>query len=191
MISALNTYGKPFKQDYIPGAGMTSISMASRKSPSIRSEMEAFKFDYGEDSNNQQVTETEKNNQVKRTSRSVIRGSNIKINDAKVSTKIDVPPSRAGKLKHEINIGTPDSYVIGYKNSQNNTSIDEDPSMNRSIYNNLQQKIDLNRQLNQIQNTPVRKLATSKIVPETYSNENFTDITKIRPKDELAPITLK
>jgi len=65
--------------------------------------------------------------------------------------------------------------------------------MNRSVYNNLQSKIDHQRQFNTINQTPAnRKIGKTKLVTEASENmENFTDITKIRPREELAPIQLK
>ena len=132
MISVLNNHGKGLRQDYIPGAGMTSISISSRKSPTIRSEIDRIKFDFDDEVNNPVTIDDNLRSKSKRSSKSVMRG-NIKVNDAKIATKIDIPQSRAGKLKHEININTPDSYVAGYAYSHSDSNAD-DQSLNKSAY---------------------------------------------------------
>ena len=90
--------------------------------------------------------------------------------------------SRTSKLRHDLNISTPSSLNMGFRSSNNPSerSFDNN-STNRSVYQNLQAKIDKSRLHNIITQTPnLRKLNTSKFISEPpKTHENFTDITKI------------
>lgn len=82
---------------------------------------------------------------------------------------------------------------MGFRPSNNPSEHSYDNSANRSMYQNLQAKIDKSRMQNIVTQTPKpRKLNTSKFISEpSKTNDNFTDITKIRPRQELEPIQVK
>ena len=100
--------------------------------------------------------------------------------------------NRASKLREDLNITTPESMVIGF-NQQRSINHDEDYASNqKSIYSDLQYKIDKNRKLRSLMGSPPsRQLTNRKITIETSNHDNFTDITKVRPNEELAPLNLK
>lgn len=73
-----------------------------------------------------------------------------------------------------------------------NDYADAQTAMNKSVYSNLQFQIDKQRKMSALMQTPInRKVNPSKIMTiEPISQDNFTDITKVRPKD-LDPINFK
>jgi hypothetical protein len=67
---------------------------------------------------------------------------------------------------------------------------DDISQMNRSVYSNLQSKIDKNRKLNAFMHTPQsNKLPFATL--EVPKSDEFTDISKLKPREELAPLNLK
>lgn len=177
------------RRSYVPGTGMSTIYHSSQKSPQVKSDINSINFDLDEDD---QTSEEKVDTQIRRNWRSTLR-SKGKINDARMVGQIIVPSSRAKKLRENLNITTPDSTVIGYR-QQSNSSIYEDEvaSMNRSVYSNLQSKIDKSRKINQFMRSPQhKKVALNSNTIEHPSQDIFTDINKIKPKGELAPLNLK
>ena len=178
----------------------SSHASNNRKSPLLRAEINSIKFDLGDD-DPQKPLNTEKNSS-RRGCRSVLRG-NAKVNDARSITSGGsiVPVSRASKLRHDLNVSTPSSLAMGYRQNQPqqhyNRSISEydaENAANLSHYQNLQAKIDKNRKYNTIENTPpVKRFSKTKIIADTPSTkDNFTDISKVKPnKLELEPIPTK
>lgn len=178
------------RQGYIPGSGMSSSNVSSRRSPALRSELDSMQFDLDDDEPTPKK-DSEDNHVTKRNCRSVIRG-NYKVNNAKVVDKYGRIVSRASNLRDETNISTPESMVIGYRQINSNSHQEDNNSLNRSMYSvNLQSKIDKKRSQHSMQGTPIRKIAPKKLATDSTKDDNFTDISKIKQRDELAPIELK
>lgn len=82
--------------------------------------------------------------------------------------------------------------VIGYNQHRTINHDGDDASNHRTIYSDLQHKIDKNRKLRSLMGSPPsRQLTNKRITIEPMNNDNFTDITKVRPSEELAPLNLK
>lgn len=161
-----------------------------RKSPPSISGVGSMQFDLDEDllaQNEQLIANSRK------ACRSVMRG-NQKVNNAQPITANNFGQSKAMKLRKEIKLTTPDSEVIGFQSRMASNNYDEDTnSLNRSVYSNLQSKIDKTRKFSSAMNSPQARIKKVGMIHtlEPMQEENFTDIRKIRPKEELAPIEIR
>lgn len=63
--------------------------------------------------------------------------------------------------------------------------------MNRSVYSDLQSQIDRQRQFSAALKTPQKRKIGVFQNEEQVPKENFTDISKIKPQSNLAPIEFK
>lgn len=169
----------------------------SRRSPILRSEINSMQFDLGDEEVEKPLNPKDKAVTSRKGCRSVIRG-NKQVNDARSITSGGssmIPISRASKLRHDLNISTPSSMAMDTRANSNNITDykDDNNSMNRSVYQNLQAKIDRNRKISTIEQTPkARVINNSKLtIDESEDKDHFTDLMKLRPKKELDPIPVK
>jgi hypothetical protein len=93
----------------------------------------------------------------------------------------------------DLNITPPDSLAPSHHERQcSNDYVDAQTAMNKSGYSMLQFQIDKQRKMSALMKTPINRKVKQKniMTVEPTDHDNFTDITKVRPKD-LDPINFK
>lgn len=173
------------RHEYIPGSGAISVISNTRRSPIIRSEVDSLRFDLDEDS---PVSKKDNNSITSRKAcQSVIRTTK-RIHDAKVIPKGKISIQHSGNIRENLNITTPNSLPVGCWSRPNSNEYENyNSAVNKSVFSNLQYQID--KQRKGPPQSPLFKL--HKPLNNKGERENFTDISKIKPKADLPPLEIK
>eukprot|EP00344_Euplotes_crassus_P008565 CAMPEP_0197017454 /NCGR_PEP_ID=MMETSP1380-20130617/79549_1 /TAXON_ID=5936 /ORGANISM="Euplotes crassus, Strain CT5" /LENGTH=335 /DNA_ID=CAMNT_0042444553 /DNA_START=692 /DNA_END=1699 /DNA_ORIENTATION=+ len=174
------------RHEYIPGSTTNSIISNSRRSPKLRSEIDSLKFDLDEE---ETVPRDRKNSKLssRKACRSVRRESS-KINDARAVSKGYISQHENSKMRENLNITTPLSVPMGSISRPDSTEYQHHNSaMNKSGFSNLQYQINKQRKI--VPQSPIP--ASKKRITPITETENFTDISKVRPRSDLPPLEIK
>jgi hypothetical protein len=111
---------------------------------------------------------------------------------ARVVPKGTLTNRRPAIATEDLNNTPPDSLApSNHERQYSNDYADAQTAMNKSGYSMLQFQIDKQRKMSALMNTPInRKVKKNIMTVEPTDRDNFTDITKVRPKD-LEPINFK